>query len=605
MELTEKKIHKVLSKLLIIFSILLILLSLYHKPNRYGDGWEYFGMTLSFVNHFTPDLKKEDIEIIHSTALQYNIDTNIIKSIDYSGYFKDLSGDYYSYHFWFYSLLCTPVFFLLKIFHMNTFKVFQVTNSIFIIIMFWWILNKNSFSIKKKIWLVLASILSPIWLYLPWSHPEVFSYVFLFIGIIELYEKRLINSIVLISLASLQNPAISIIVACIILFHIYSSKRLDKKFIIMSLCSCIVLIPYLFYFINYRQFNIIASSGYASSSLITINKILSIFFDLNFGMILFIPVILIGFIWLLFRLNKEAIFWAIILLMLSTICATQANWNSGMMYINRYSVWMIPIILISTMNYFGNFKIKNMVIMSTLFIFSSGFVLIYCITKYDGANYVKFSPLAKIAFTTVPSLYNPPYEVFIERALGREVSKDQLPSSVAVWSWSGMRKEYQQNNYGIQGYLNGNYKLTKSNAIFNLSTFAPNQDIFANQTTATFQSGWYGVEKSQTNNFRWTNKVSNLIFNTNKQKTSRFEIVIGSFYKERECIISLNEQVVFSGKIGRDPQKIVFEGDVKSGLNTLKIASTTQSIIPHEIKELNNNDTRELSFFVSSILVDL
>ncbi|MCS7464246.1 hypothetical protein N0M98_29520 [Paenibacillus doosanensis] len=604
MDISKKKIHGVISKLFIVFSIILILVTLYHKPNRYGDGWEYFGMIVSFANHFTPDLKKEDIEIIHSTALQYNIDANVIKNIDYSGYFKDLSGNFYSYHFWFYSLICVPVFFMLKLFHLNTFKVFQITNAIFLIIMFWWILHKNSFSIRKKTWLILASILSPIWLYLPWSHPEVFSYVLLFIGLIELYEKRLLSSVVLISLASLQNPAIAIMVACIIIFYIFSTKKIDKSFIVMSFCSCIVLVPYLFYYINYKQFNIIASSGYASSSLITISKISSLFFDLNFGMILFIPVLLIGFIWLVFRLNKEVIFWAIVLLMLSMICATQANWNSGMMYINRYSVWMIPIIIFSTIDYFTNLKFRNLAIISLVFILSSGTVLIYCITKYDGTNYLKFSPLAKIAFSTVPSLYNPPYEVFVERSLGREVPKDQFPSSVAVWSSTGMRKEYQQNKFGIQGYLDGKYQFVKSNAIYSLSNFEPNQDIFSNTTTATFLSGWYGIEKSQNNNYRWTNQTSDLIFNSNQQKNSKFEIVIGSFYKERDCIILLNEQVIFTGTIGVEPQKIAFKGSVNSGLNTLKILSTSSSTIPQEIKELNNNDTRELSFFVSTINID-
>ncbi|MFH5181201.1 hypothetical protein ACHHV8_00295 [Paenibacillus sp. TAB 01] len=597
-------VKKYIKACFIIFSVILICMSLYHKPNRYGDGWEYFGMTLSFVNHLSPDLRQEDIEMRHKVAIQDNIDANIIKEIDYSGYFEDLKGDYYSYHFWFYSLICVPFYLMLKVFHFDTFKVFQVINSLMYILMIWWIIYRNSFCVKKKIWLVIVSFFNPILFYIPWSHTEVFSYVFLFIGLLEFLERRLIVSVLLISIASLQNPAIAVISACIVLFHLYESKKLDKRFIILSLCSCIVLIPYLFYYIKFNQFNIIASTGIASVKLISISKILSLFFDLNFGMIVYIPVIVVCLLCALFTRKRSAVLWGIILIMMSVVCATQANWNSGMMYINRYTVWMIPVVIIATLDFIVKLKTKNIIILTVLFIFTSGPVISYCIIKYDGSNYIKFSPLARYVMSATPSLYQPPYEVFVERALGKEVPWNEVLPPVALWSWSGERKAYIQDSYGIQGYLNGNYKATLSKDIFNLSSFNPKEDIFSEPQKAAFLSGWYGLETNSVSNYRWMDEVSELIFNSNTDKISEFNLNIGSFYQERNCEIYVNDLKVFVGKIKLEPHRIDFSAHVKPGLNKIRIVSLSQSTTPNKIKELHNGDSRALSFSISSLSIN-
>jgi hypothetical protein len=605
MNLTKSAVIKRLTLIcFLLLTLLLIILALVHKPNRYGDGWEYYGMTISFANHFTPNLTAEDIIERKEASIKYNIEPSTIDQITYSGYFKDSNGSYYSYHFWFYSLLCTPGYIFLKLLNMNTFKTFQLTNIIMFIVMLGWILYRSSFSNKKKLWLIVVSILNPICLYLAWSHSEVFSYIFLFIGLIELYERRKIPSIILISIASLQNPAIAIIPMGIIVYHLFKERKLDRQLFYLCVSSSITVIPYLFYYIHYKKFSLITSVGAASLHDISINKVSSLFFDLNFGMIVFIPLLVGVMIWNILKRDKATLLWGLCLLLMAAICSTQNNWNPGMMYINRYTVWMIPIVVMTTLHFFSDKKWTEFIVYLSLFVLTTGSVLIYCLLKYDESQYLRFSPLAKYVISVAPALYNPPSEVFVERALGAEVNlKAKQVPLVIVANESGIRKAYDNKGSDLEGYLNGKVNLTLSNNIFVLKDLNQNQDIFTEKQFGGFLSGWYGLEQSQDAKarWRWTNNVAELVFNSNENKSKNIEMNIEAFLKVRDCVVFINGNQVYAGDIGTHPQKINFMASLNEGMNKLRIVSAATSTVPKDIKELNSGDSRPLSFMISSL----
>src|SRR5665647_1087429 len=67
-----------------------------------GDGHEYLGMTASFFNHLSPDLQEKDIELRNYVENENGI--NFTSDYNYNGYYKSISGSYYSWHFWIYPL---------------------------------------------------------------------------------------------------------------------------------------------------------------------------------------------------------------------------------------------------------------------------------------------------------------------------------------------------------------------------------------------------------------------------------------------------------------------------------------------------------------------
>ena len=482
---------KIIKCLFALFSIILLMWSLYAQPDIYGDGWEYLAMTISFANHATPDLQKEDIAERHKVAAENNL--KLSQSIEYGGYFKSLSGKFYSYHFWFYSLLCVIPYLFLDFIGFNALKVFQLTNSLLMISALWWLIYKSKLEEKGKIWLSVALLFGPVWLYMPWSHTEVYSFVFLFIGLLELVDNKRLSACIFISIASLQNPAIALIAIGIVVCNLIKTKKILKENILLGASLSIIFIPYLFYFLNYHKFSLITGIS-ATTKAISLGKIISLFIDPNFGLIFYIPVLFIVFFILVLKGNKKAIIYVISLFLMATICSTQFNWNCGMMYIHRYSYWMIPVIMIGSIDYFLNLKWKKIVVLSSIYIITTGVVIMYSIKEYDQSNYVDFSPLAKVILSQAPLLYNPHPEVFAERALrGEYPYGERLP--IMLVNSDGIRKMLIIDEFtGKMSYINGPTKLFSSNKLLTLQNMPGNKDIFARDTTAGFISGWCNLE---------------------------------------------------------------------------------------------------------------
>src|SRR5665647_714861 len=172
-----------------------------------GDGHEYLGMTASFFNHLSPDLQEKDIVLRNYIENENGI--HFTSDCDYNGYFKSTNGSYYSWHFWIYPLINLPLFSLFHFLEVNELRCFQITNSILLIASLITILFcfKNN---KQKIIMASFSAFSPILLYVNWPHPEVFSYSFIIMAISFAIRKNYKISVLMSSIASLQNPPIAI-----------------------------------------------------------------------------------------------------------------------------------------------------------------------------------------------------------------------------------------------------------------------------------------------------------------------------------------------------------------------------------------------------------
>lgn len=456
-----------LAIVMILIAVIFLLFGLLKKPEINGDGYEYLGMSISIKNHLTPDLKPSDIPERHKLGhTAENIKTwpdEIFTMIDYSAHSKSLDGKNYDIHFWMYPAFASvlmPVLYFLKL---NPLKAFQFTNCLFLILMFWWLLYKTKFTDKLKYSLLVITFFSPIWFYAGWSHPEIFTFVFLYIALLEYFENRIISACFWGSFASVQNPAAILIPFFILVSTLIKKRKIDSELLFSGLVALVGLLPYLFFYWHFHQLSLLSGVAVRMDQ-ISLDKILSLFLDLNFGLIIYIPVLFISLLYLCLKKNKLAIISLILLLCMAFVDSTQVNWNSDMNLLNRYSFWMIPVIIFGLLDLINSIDLQTAKKLFIIYLLTTGFWIIFSFNK-NRNNSVNFSPIAKLVLHVCPALYNPIPEVFAEKTMSKETSfYDKLPLN--YYSGTLLRKtliyDLKEKKYKyINGKLNFDVKAVK------------------------------------------------------------------------------------------------------------------------------------------------
>lgn len=558
--------------ILLSFTIIILLWSFFQPPRRYGDGLEYLAMTVSIGNHFSPNLTEQD-KVESQVIARLNNDK---LNPDFPGYFKDLNGQYYSFHFWAYSMLCVPIYWFLKLLNANPLSVFQIMNAILLSVALYWTLFVSRIEDKLKIWFISGIIFNPIILYVHYTHPELYSFVLLYIALLCWMDERRVLACLFAVLASWQNPAIAIVPAYFGLVHLFiliKNKKITKEFMFVTISCFLVVVPYLWTYWHYHKFSLI---GDKSTTGISIEKALNLMFDLNMGLFLYLPLHFVILVWLIFKRDKTAITFSLLLIIIALINSTQLNWNSGMSYINRYASWMIPLVLVGCYPFFkrinGKWFISSLVITSLF----TGVIVTFCIVTYKQFNYITFSSFARLVMAKAPGLYNPPAEIFIERSKNIEITPDEAKNylPLAATTDKGIKKVLVHEN-GKYRYYNEDIDLRAPSKTFTLSM--PQESIFKSIVLDHYDGGWRGLEKSN-DYFRWSTIRSNLYFSTGSVEGKKnITMVIASFERNRACEIKFNNAVVFRGDIPPDFNKLSFTADILA-MNVITITSVDDDI---------------------------
>ncbi|NFI51515.1 hypothetical protein FDA52_00715 [Clostridium botulinum] len=432
----KEQYHKLSKYMIIIFSaIVMIAMCFVIKPNIYGDGQEYALMTQAFENHFSPDVSKLDIAA-GTDSYNYNFILNREDGEYPYGFFTSNYEKNYSYHFWLYSLLVMPIKLILGLLKANQLRCFQIFNAIIYILTLLYTYKKLKISEKSKFFIITFLIVNPALYYIVWTHPEIFTFSLVCISLVMHLNKEYEKAIFTVSVASMQNQPIIFLGGMYFIDYFitkYTSKNNInfKEYIFQFMKKAIFFIPFfiplVFYYINYGTFSLIASKGYVKIDGI-IKKIVSLFFDLNQGIVVFMPIFILIFFIILFsgliKKNVKALLNMITILVIISVCSLQMNWNAGESGIMRYSIWIIPILVYFMVIYKDKFLnsnfntiIEKLIIVS---IFFTGSIIISTGLFEYKYSYLEFNPLTKYVLDVAPSIYNPQEEVFAERALHKE-----------------------------------------------------------------------------------------------------------------------------------------------------------------------------------------
>jgi hypothetical protein len=636
-------LERILVVILIAYSIFLLLnATTFKDPIMAGDGHEYLGMTISFFNHFSPDLREEDINL--RSHIENKNGINISEDFNYNGYYSSLNGAWYSYHFWGYSLLNLPIFGLLHYMDFNELRCFQITNSLLLILcllgIIYFIKFKDSI---QKMWFFLFSAFSPVLFYVQWPHPEVFSYTFVGIAIAFATRRNYILSVLMSSIASLQNPPILILTLYLI---VLGWKQYDydlKKFVQLSCAASISSVSFIFYYLNYQELSLIASQGLASISYISTDKILSLFFDLNYGILAYTPLLLLfSLSALIISIIKKDFFilelWVVLILM-ATLASTAADLSCGTMYIHRYAVWMIPIIILITVysvqyysvQYFTPNKVNAWLSIAVIINIS---ITGYYLCDYNTSNYLKLNSLSETVLVCTPGLYNPPKQVFVDRSLEQEFScNDWFKILPVIYMYDGMPRKILTND----GFINnidlsdiysifdefdddrlhqgigeeGAYYINNQTIVFNLPIDTSKIQVFMKPATDDIVSNclldrnWYRLESLNGTPTRWMHWNAALLIYSAQRRSADLNLQAVSLNRTRSLEIYINDIPYAWAEVPSEDFVIVnVPINLNKGTNIIRFHVPEGCERPCDTPELKNDDRRWLSVAVQNISIN-
>lgn len=414
----------------VLISVLLIILAFALKPARMGDGQYYFAMLEGLANYLSPAITDEVARIVLA-RMGLNTQTGMV--------LQGVDGNLYAWHFWAYSLVCVPAYWLLKILGLDTLLAFQLTNAFLIIWTCSYLLLRSGLNRAARNFIAGGFLLSTATLYFQWTHPEIFTASLLLIACVHAVRRHYVTAAVLAAVASFQNPSASFLIFPLALAHLAElrhaaslSKATLLKFFLMICAASLTLLPYLWSLYQFQVLNPIAASGqYITYSDINLSRFLSFIFDFNQGLIVGMPLLAWAFpLALVARLlhdrgarlrHEDLLLVAFVIMVLPTLA--QSNWNAGQSVFLRYAAWAGMPLLAWT----GLTLANAASVMGWRIAVIPALALQVALLLYSGGayakrhpSYVRFMPWIIPLWEIYPHLYHPLPEIFRERVLRRD-----------------------------------------------------------------------------------------------------------------------------------------------------------------------------------------
>ncbi|HET6245532.1 MAG: hypothetical protein H0V01_03575 [Bacteroidetes bacterium] len=434
-----------ISSLVVIVIFILGVFRLVSEDKIYptGDVIEYTIMTEAFYNHFSPDVREGDFEtfkkaytkiadwsnnekaITYDAAQQFVSEKNH-QPLDYDyAFFVSEKGKKFSCHFFAYSLINVPSRILCAVLDFNPLIIHQLTNLMLIVICSFLFFRYSGFNKLYTTLFVFMFYFSTNYWYLSWQHPEVFTVCFSSLGLFLFLSERRYWGLFLMSIAALQNQPMAILIAGLAVYTLIKAPINIKNLVKLGLSTIIVLGPSLFYYYHFGETNLIKYQGALSFDYVTVNRVLGLFFDINQGAILAIPLVLFLYIFLLIRkflTTKPPEYILEIIIVVFTvfsvcIAATIDNWNHGQSVVNRYVTYFSGMILVHFA--FLLYEIKNLrlkISIASFALITQIATVIYHnnLSDYDWSTNVP-KPISVWVLENYPKFYNPDPVIFLNR----------------------------------------------------------------------------------------------------------------------------------------------------------------------------------------------
>jgi hypothetical protein len=393
-------------------SAIVVITAIVCTPTAHGDSGEYFLTAEALANHGSPDIRPADVASLTRLG-----STHPIRAA-FGGLMRDLrrapDGRFYTVHFWAYPLVTLPAKFVLRLIRANEFAAPQLTNAVLLLAISW-VALLGPWSSEGDGWSALLGMVGPPMWFTLWPHPEVLSYCTAFAGLIFASHQPTL-AVALAAVGAMQNPPLALLAAAIAMYGVVRAKTSQRlhSALVLALAFGLALLPTLFYLWTFGRPSLIAPEG-AMLSQASVEKALGLFFDLNLGLLPYLPVTLAlagsALVAALRRGRRSALVGlglTAIASAMAFLCSTTGNWNHGTAGPSRYAVWLIPLVTVSA----GAMSSRRLVVAALL---TQAMITAARIGVWEEEDYTRHSYLARFVLTHWPALYNPSREVFTGR----------------------------------------------------------------------------------------------------------------------------------------------------------------------------------------------
>jgi hypothetical protein len=456
------------------------------KVELAGDVQEYALLTIAVANHGTPDIRAGDIDDARTLMPGFGPSLDVLvqgmqsgQDVPQPGFYRGRDG-VQAIHFFGYSALAAIPYKLLKALHLPPMKCYQVVNLSFVLVLSLSLLRLFR-STPKALAGTALYMLCGGYLYWRWTSPEVASSAALLAGMVWFCCGAPLLGGLMIGIAAMQNPTIVLaagaapLLACCLHYRREAGLRANllaalRPRVLLGVALGVALFA-LSPLHNLHQFGIpsIIARVAAAPELISLVRLHSLFFDLNQGMIIAVPGVLLVLLWLALRaapgqrLAHAAALLLVCLLMVAFALPALSigNWNSGAAGVMRYAFWCaMPLLflLLWRLQQAPRWPLALVVVLAV--------VQTAAMAHAHSYGHIEFSPLAKWVMRHAPSLYNPEPEIFAERAMGAEGVMDPAKvyayqvDGVAVKSMVSLAHPHPEQLCGKDSMVNG--KMTRS-----------------------------------------------------------------------------------------------------------------------------------------------
>jgi uncharacterized MnhB-related membrane protein len=453
-----------------LFVLVFFFLGLIARPDKTpaitGDGFEYLLMTRAFVARLAPSVQLAEAEamandpgntkayllrdprfdLLQELTLQPDVQRAAI-------WFRGRDGGIYSWHFWLYSLFVAPFLLLAMLAGFGDIMASLLANLFLASMALVAILMLHRGSRLHRFVLSTAFLCAGTVYYLRWTHPEVFTASLLMIGLLLLRRGHLKSAGVLLALAGQQNPPVLLLLPIVFLMDFVHLKAARfacwKKFVLAWVGTGVIAgLAIGFSLYEFGVPNLISIHA-ADKSLISAARVLSLYFNPNFGGFYAAPLLFAGLIALPFcfwserREDGANVKWALLFAAMSVILAIPStvtlNFNPGVQIVHRYSYWiLVPVIML-----LGEMMQSILLRQKTLLagIAAGQIFFTHCLYGLPLGSSTRFTIAELILLDHFPRLYNPVPEIFAERGNNRDGIFDDFYSlssnDVHFWVYHG------------------------------------------------------------------------------------------------------------------------------------------------------------------------
>ena len=280
--------------------------------------------------------------------------------------------------------------------------------------------------------------LSPVTAFVLWPHPEVFSCSLVVLALALWREGSGSLAVLMAALASVQNPPLVLLAA----FLWWEARRAGGG-LGPTLALLPALWPFAFHLLRFGRLTLLTEVGAVALHDVSPRRALELFFDLNLGLLPYVPFVLLGalaapFLQIVSHRPARALLalWAVLLGM-AVSCTANANWNHGTAGPSRYSIWLLPLVLEVFIRMlepgFASPRVRTtFLVLTALAVATQATLLAYQGGIAPAPDHLEHSYAARFVLRHAPDLYNPSPEIFVERTLGREIRGDEVPDGAPV-----------------------------------------------------------------------------------------------------------------------------------------------------------------------------